>query len=139
MLRGNTFLFNKPNAANRRMPWSVAERRSACMPLFGSYQHPLSHLLHWGCEERAADPPPLPSCYALLRSHSSSAFLVGGHQAGRPATRPVVIPLFMGFWVGGPKLLSFGNTSSCPHLGATFVLGHGARASTLKPQEAILS
>jgi len=25
---------------------------------------------------------------------------VGGHQAGKPATRLVVIPLFMGFWVG---------------------------------------
>lgn len=46
------------------------------------------------------NPPSRSSCYTLPRIHIFSAFLVGGHQAGKSATRLVVIPLFMGFWVG---------------------------------------
>ena len=46
------------------------------------------------------NPPSRSSFYALPRIHIFSAFLVGGHQAGKSATRLVVIPLFMGFWVG---------------------------------------
>jgi hypothetical protein len=48
---------------------------------------------------RVSDPPPTLSIHALPRSHSASIILMGGHQAGYPATRPVVIPLSMGVWV----------------------------------------
>jgi hypothetical protein len=46
------------------------------------------------------NPPSRPSYHTLPRIHIFLVFLVGGHQAGKPATRLVVIPLFMGFWVG---------------------------------------
>jgi hypothetical protein len=85
-------------------------RAFVCMPLFGKRvcsQFPLH-----GGGRRTANPPSLSSSHALPHTHISSAFLVGGHQAGSPATRPVVIPLFRGFWVGG---VNIAFTATPPH------------------------
>ena len=60
---------------------------------------------------------------------SFSVFPVGGHQAGKPATRPVVIPLFMGVWVRGSIYTSF-RTSFLVPSGWRHVSVYGTRTIT---------
>jgi len=74
-------------------------------------------------------------CRAVPRSHTVSAFLLGGQQAGNPATRPVVIPLFDRFFGDETKLLSCENSPiSAAYAEVIPSIRHGTKWQRLPPQ-----